>query len=73
MIRYREDGEVTIKDEYQEIGWSVLDASTIYKVKTTKFSIADGIVDTSCWYANKDGSPYKAAAYRNRNNGFTTI
>ena len=72
MIKYREIEEVTMKDEYQEIGWSVLDSSTIYSVKTTAFSIADGIIATSHWVANKDGSEYKPSVYRNFNNGFTT-
>lgn len=73
MTKYREVGEVTIKDEYQEIGWSVFDSSTIYKVTTTAFSIADGIISISHWLASKDGSEYKAKVYRNFNNGFTTI
>lgn len=73
MIKYREVGKVTMKDEYKQIGWSVFDSSIIYEVTTTAFSIADGIISISHWFANEDGSEYKATAYRNFNNGFTTI
>ena len=71
--RYTEIGKVTVKDDYEEIGWSVFDSSTIYKVKRTKFSISDGVISESSLYASKDGSEYRAAAYRNANNGFTAI
>jgi len=73
MIKYREIDNITMKDEYEEIGWSVLDSSTIYRVKTTAFNISDGIISTTYWFANKDGTEYKASAYRNCFNGFTTI
>lgn len=73
MTKYREVGEVTMKDEYVEIGWSVFDCSTIYRVKTTTFSIADGIISITHWFANKDGSKYKARAYKNIYHGITTI
>ena len=73
MTRYKEVGEKTIKDVYEEIGWSVFDSSTIYKVRTTIFSIADGITEEKIWYANEDGTKYKAKVYRNYSNGFTEI
>ena len=71
MTRYREAGETTMRDEYTEIGWGLLDASVIYRVTTTAFSIAEGIISTSFWIANKDGTEYKATAYKNFDNGFT--
>ena len=71
MTKYREIGELSMKDEYTEIGWSILDASTVYRVKTTTYSIADGVISTTYWIANKDGTEYKAKEYRNIYNGFT--
>ncbi len=73
MTRYKEAGERTIKEEYEEIGWSVFDSSIIYKVRTTIFSIADGIIEEKIWYVNEDGTKYKARTYRNHSNGFTEI
>lgn len=73
MIKYKEDGDVTIREEYEAIGWSVFDLATIYRVTVTAFSIADGIISTSYRTANKDGSDYTARAYKNFNNGVTAI
>ena len=73
MTKYRESETATFKDEYEKIGWSVFDCSLIYRVKTTAFSIADGIISTTHRIANKDGTEYKAKAYKNFINGVTMI
>lgn len=73
MIRYREEGEETIKETYEEIGWSVLDCATIYKRTSTRYSIAKGFIGETIEIVNKDGSKYLPTAYRNFCNGFTAI
>lgn len=73
MIKYKEVGDVTVKEEYTELGWSIFDLATIYTVTATTFSIAKGIISTDYHIANKDGSEYTAKAYKNINNGVTTI
>ena len=70
---YIELGNVTKKQEYEEIGWSVFDASMIYRRKTTLFSIADGVITTYYEYVNKDGTEYKAKVYKNFYHGLTYI
>lgn len=73
MIRYIEAGDVTIKEEYTAIGWSVMDAELIYKVKITTFSIADGFIAVNNRLETKDGKPYECRAYRNFNNVITEV
>jgi len=73
MIKYKEDGDVTIREEYDAIGWSVFDLETIYRVTVTAFTIADGIISTNYRIANKEGTDYTARAYKNFNNGVTAI
>jgi hypothetical protein len=70
---YTEMGNVTKVCEYEPVGWSVFDSSTIYRRKTTIFNISDGIILVRYGYVNKDGTEYKAAVYRNFSNGFTYL
>ena len=71
MITYTEKHDVTIKTEFEEIGWSLLDTSTIYRATVTEFSIAEGIIRIYTKVVNADGSDYKPAYYRNHWNGFS--
>ena len=64
MIMYKEENGITTKIELEEIGWSCLDASKIYKAKITDFSIAEGIISTYTRVVNADGSDYKPKYYR---------
>lgn len=68
---YTEKHGVTTKTEYTEIGWSCLDASTIYRATVTEFSIARGVISVRTKVVNADGSDYKPTHYRNYSNGFT--
>ena len=70
---YTELGNITKKHEYEEIGWSVFDASMIYRRKTTLFSIADGVITVYYEYVNKDGTEYEAKVYKNFHHCFTYI
>jgi hypothetical protein len=70
---YTELENVTKKQEYEEIGWSVFDASMIYKRKSTLFNISDGVIKVYYEYVNADGTEYRAKVYRNFHNGFTYI
>ncbi len=74
MTTYTEKRGITTKTEYTEfdaIGWSCLDASTIYRATVTEFSIARGIISVRTKAVNADGSDYKPTHYRNHWNGFT--
>jgi hypothetical protein len=74
MTKYTEKGNITIKTEFtdfDEIGWSCLDARTVYKATVTEFSIAEGIIRVYTKVVNADGSDYKPAYYRNHWNGFS--
>ena len=71
MTTYTEKRGITIKTELVEIGWSCLDASTIYRATITEFSIARGIISVHTKIVNADGSDYKLTHYRNHWNGFT--
>jgi hypothetical protein len=71
MVKYTEKGNITIKTEFTEIGWSCLDASTIYRATVTEFSIARGIISVYTKVVNADGSDYKPTLYRNHWNGFS--
>ena len=71
MTTYTENGNITTKTEFEEIGWSLLDASTIYRATVTEFSIAEGIIRIYTKVVNSDGSDYKPAYYRNHCNGFS--
>jgi hypothetical protein len=71
MTTYTENGNITTKTEFEEIGWSLLDASTIYQATVTEFSIAEGIIRVYTKIVNADGSDYIPAYYRNHWNGFT--
>ena len=74
MIIYTERCGVTTKTEfteYDEIGWSCLDAGTIYRATVTEFSIAEGIIRVYTKIVNADGSDYKPTHYRNPWHGFT--
>ena len=64
MITYTEKNGITTKTELEEIGWSCLDASTIYKATITEFSIAQGIISKRTKIVNADGSDYKPKHYR---------
>lgn len=73
MITYTEKRGVTTKTEYTEcdaIGWSCIDASTIYRATVTEFSIAQGIIRIYTKVVNADGSDYKPTHYRTHCNGF---
>jgi hypothetical protein len=72
MTTYTEQGKVTIKTEYNDtdaIGWSCLDASTIYRATVTEFSIARGIINVYTKPVNADMSDYKPTHYRTYSNG----
>ena len=71
MTTYTEKHDVTIKTEFEEIGWSLLDTSTIYRATVTEFSIAEGIIRIYTKVVNADGSDYKPTHYRNHWNGFS--
>ena len=71
MTTYSEKRGITTKTEFDEIGWSCLDASTIYRATITEFSIARGIISIRTKIVNADGSDYKPTHYRNHQNGFT--
>jgi hypothetical protein len=71
MTTYTEKRGITTKTEYTEIGWSCLDASTIYRATVTEFSIARGIISIRTKVVNADGSDYKPTHYRNHWNGFS--
>jgi hypothetical protein len=74
MTVYTEKHGITTKIEFTEfdaIGWSCLDASTIYLATVTEFSIARGLISVRTKVVNADGSDYKPPYYRNYWNGFT--
>jgi hypothetical protein len=74
MTTYTEKRGITTKTEYTEfdaIGWSCLDASTIYRATVTEFSIARGLISVRTKVVNADGSDYKPTHYRNYWNGFS--
>ena len=71
MTTYTEKNDITIKTEFEEIGWSLLDTSTIYRATVTEFSIAEGIIRIYTKVVNADGSDYKPTHYRNHWNSFT--
>ena len=73
MTTYTENNGITTKTEYAEIGWSCLDATTVYKATITEFSIAKGIISVRTKIVNADGSDYKPTHYRNHDNGFTQV
>lgn len=64
MTMYTEENGITTKIELEEIGWSCLDASTIYRMTITEFSIEQGIIGTRTKIVNADGSDYKPTHYR---------
>jgi len=71
MTTYTEKRGITTKTELVEIGWSCLDASTIYRATITAFSIARGIISVRTKIVNADGSDYKPKYYKNHWNSFT--
>lgn len=71
MFTYTEKNGITTKTELEEIGWSCLDASTIYKATITEFSIAQGIISKRTKIVNADGSDYTPAYYKNFFNGLS--
>jgi hypothetical protein len=74
MTTYTEKRGITTKTEftdYDMIGWSLLDASPIYRATVTEFSIARGVIARYTKVVNADGSDYRPVSYRNLNNGFT--
>lgn len=73
MVKFFEKDGICYKEVYEQIGWSVFDATPIYKVNVIAFTIADGIISSFYRYANKDGSNYMAKCYRSLNNNFLTI
>jgi hypothetical protein len=68
---YTEKRGITTKTVLTEIGWSCLDASTIYLATVTEFSIARGLISVRTKVVNADGSDYKPTHYRNHWNGFS--
>ena len=70
---YTELENVTKKQEYEEVGWSVFDASMIYRRKTTLFNIGEGVISVVYEYVDKNGKKYKAKVYKNFSHGFTNI
>ena len=76
MTTYTKKRGITTMTEFTEfdaIGWSCLDASTIYLATVTDFSIDRGLISVRAKVVNADGSDYKPAYYRNQWNGFTKI
>ncbi len=73
MTTYTENNGITTKIECTEIGWSCLDASTIYKATITEFSITQGIISVQTKIVNADGSDYRPKYYRNHWNGLTPV
>jgi hypothetical protein len=74
MTTYTEKRGITTKTEFTEfdaIGWSCIDGSTIYRATVTEFSIARGLISVRTKVVNADGSDYKPTHYRNHWNGFT--
>ena len=72
MTTYTEKRGITTKTEFTEfdaIGWSCLDASTIYRATVTEFSIAKGVITQYTKVVNADGSDYKPTHYQNYNGG----
>jgi len=68
---YTKKRGITTKTEFDPIGWSCLDASTLYLATVTEFSIARGLISVRTKVVNADGSDYKPMYYRNYWNGFT--
>lgn len=73
MTTYTEKNGITTKTELEEIGWSCLDASTIYRATITEFSIAQGVISIRTKIVNKDGSDYKPSYYRTYCNEIKSI
>lgn len=73
MTTYTEKNGITTKTELKEIGWSCLDASTIYRATITEFSIAQGIISTRSKIVNADGSDYKPKHYRTYRHDIASI
>lgn len=74
MITYTEHRGITTKTEYAEtdmIGWSVLDATPVYRATITEFSISKGVIARYAKVVNALGGDYKPPYYRNIYNGFT--
>ena len=71
MTTYTEKRGITTKTEFDEIGWSCLDASTIYLATVTEFDIARGVISVRTKVVNADGSDYKPKYYRNHRNGLS--
>lgn len=73
MTTYTDNNGITTKIEYTEIGWSLLDATTVYNATITEFSIEKGIISVYKKIVNADGSDYKLTHYRNHWNGLTPV
>ena len=73
MTIYTDNNGITTKIECEEIGWSCLDATTVYKATITEFSIAKGIISVRTKIVNADGSDYKPTHYRNHCHGLTPV
>jgi len=71
MTTYTEKRGITTKTELEAIGWSCLDASTVYRATVTEFSIARGVISVRTKTVNADGSDYKPLKYRNYWNDIT--
>ena len=71
MTTYTEKDGITTKTELEEIGWSCLDASTIYKATITEFSISEGVIRRYKKIVNADGSDYTPDYYKNFFNGLS--
>ncbi len=73
---YTEDCGITTKTEFTEfdmVGWSVINAESIFEAVVVEFSIEKGLIARYTKIVHRDGSDYKARAYRNLCNGFTTV
>ena len=73
MTTYTDKNGITTKIEIDEIGWSCLDASTIYKATITEFSIERGIISVQTKIVNSDGTDYRPKYYRNHWNSLTPV
>ena len=74
MINYKEEDGITTKTEYTNfdmVGWSCMDAGSLFRATVTVFSISEGVISVTNKIVNADGSDYKPTYYRNVYNGFS--
>ena len=74
MTLYTEKRSITTKTAFSDcdaIGWSVLDASVIFRATVTEFSIAKGLLRRYYKIVTGNGEDYKPTVYRAFNNGLS--